>query len=116
MQITALSTTELWLIIVLAVIVVAGITAWLILRKRRTERLRTQFGGTEYARAVKEGGTRKQAEAGLDKRTERVEGLHVRPLAPADRARFEDSWRRIQARFVTAPPARSRKPISSWVT
>lgn len=47
MNITALSPTELWLIIALAVIVVAGIAASLFLRKRRTERLRTQFGGTE---------------------------------------------------------------------
>jgi hypothetical protein len=103
MNITALSTTELWLIIVLAVIVVAGITAWLILRKRRTERLRTQFGGTEYARAVKEGGSRRHAEAGLDERRERVESFHIRPLAAGDQARFVESWRRVQARFVDSP-------------
>ena len=48
MNITTLSTTELALVISLiiglAVILIAGITAWLFLRKRRTERLRTQFG------------------------------------------------------------------------
>src|SRR4030095_1443333 len=101
MNITTLSTTELALIIGLiigvAVIVVAGIAAWLFLRKRRTERLRTQFGGAEYARAVEEGGSRRHAEAGLKERTERVESLNIRPLAPGDRARFVESWRRIQA-------------------
>jgi hypothetical protein len=29
--------------------------------------------------------------------------LHIRPLAPADRARFVESWGRIQARFVDSP-------------
>ena len=98
-----MSITAIAVIIAFVVIVIAGIATLLFLRKRRTERLRSKFGGTEYARAVKEGGNRRHAEAGLDKRTERVESFHVRPLAPGDRARFEDSWRRIQARFVDGP-------------
>jgi hypothetical protein len=85
------------------VIVIAGITAWLILRKRRTGRLRTQFGGAEYDRAVKEDGSRRHAEAGLKERTQRVESLNIRPLASGDRARFVDSWRRVQPRFVDGP-------------
>jgi hypothetical protein len=32
-----------------------------------------------------------------------VEGLHIRPLASDDRARFIDSWARVQARFVDGP-------------
>ena len=98
-----MSTTVIIAIIAFIVIVVAGIATLAFRRKRRTEGLRSKFGGTEYARAVKEGGSRRHAEAGLDKRTERVEGFHVRPLAPGDRARFEDSWRRVQARFVDGP-------------
>ena len=107
MNITTLSTTELALIIGLiisvAVILIAGITAWLFLRKRRSERLRTQFGGSEYDRAVKEDGNRRHAEAGLKERTARVESLNIRPLAPGDRARFVESWRRVEARFVDGP-------------
>jgi hypothetical protein len=103
MDITTLGPRELALLIGLAVIVIAGITAWLILGKRRTERLRTQFGGAEYDRAVKEDGSRRQAEAGLKERTQRVESLNIRPLASGDRARFVDSWRRVQLRFVDAP-------------
>jgi hypothetical protein len=103
MNITTLSTTELALIIGLAVIVVAGIAAWLFLRKRRTEKLRTQFGGSEYDRAVKEDGSRRHAEAGLKERTERVESLSIRPLTPGDRARFVESWRRVESRFVDGP-------------
>lgn len=103
MDITTLGVRELALIIGLAVIVIAGITAWLILRKRRTGRLRTQFGGAEYDRAVKEDGSRRHAEAGLKERTQRVESLNIRPLAAGDRGRFVDSWRRVQLRFVDGP-------------
>ena len=98
-----MSTTAIAAIIALVVILVAGIATLVLLRKHRTAGLRTKFGGAEYARAVKESGSRRHGEAGLDKRTERVESLHVRPLAPGDRARFEESWRRIQARFVDGP-------------
>lgn len=102
MNLTTLGTTELALIIGLAVIAIAGIAAWLVLRKRRTASLRAQFGA-EYDRAVKEEGSRRQAEAGLKDRTERVESLDIRPLASGDRARFVESWSRIQARFVDGP-------------
>jgi hypothetical protein len=103
MDLSAVSTTQIAIAIAVTVMVAAGIAIWFFIRKRRTERLRTQFGGTEYTRAVKEGGGRRQAEAVLDKRAERVEGLHIRPLGPGDRARFVESWRRVQARFVDGP-------------
>jgi hypothetical protein len=103
MNFEALTTTQWATILAVVVIMVAGIATMLLLRKRRTDRLRSKFGGVEYARAVNEGGSRRQGEAGLDKRTERVESFHLRPLAAGDRARFVDSWRRIQARFVDGP-------------
>lgn len=103
MSTLGLTTTELALIIAFVAIVVAGIATLLFLRKRRSERLRSKFGGAEYARAMEEGGNRRHGEAGLQERTERVERFHVRPIAHGDRARFEDSWRGIQARFVDGP-------------
>ena len=103
MDITTWGATELALVIALAVIAVSVFAAWLYFRKRRTQKLRAQFGGAEYARAVEEGGTRREAEAGLRERAERVESLKIRELAPGDRARFVDSWSRIQARFVDGP-------------
>jgi hypothetical protein len=103
MSITALTTTELAAIIAFVVIAVVGIATLLLLWKRRTERLRSKFGGAEYGRAVEEGGNRRHADAKLEERAERVESFHVRPLAPADRVRFADSWRKIQARFVDGP-------------
>ncbi len=103
MSIATLSTTELALTIGLFVVLVAGIAAFLLHRKRRTEKLRTQFGGAEYARALEQGGNRRHGEAQLEERTQRVEGFHIRPLAAGDRARFVESWRGVQARFVDGP-------------
>jgi hypothetical protein len=103
MNLTDASTTQISIVVAVAVIAVVGILAWLFNRKRRTERLRTQFGSAEYARAVKEGRGQRKAEAVLDKRTNRVESLHIQPLGPGDRARFVESWRRVQTRFVDGP-------------
>ena len=104
MNLSAISTTEIVLgIVVLAVVIIASGGIWRVTRKRRTERLRTKFGGAEYTRVVEEGGSRRRAEAALDERTERVEGLHIRPLAAGDRTRFVESWSRLQARFVEGP-------------
>lgn len=103
MNLSALSTTQLVFIIAFVAIVAAGIAALLFLRKRRTARLRTQFGGPEYTRAVREGGNQRRAENKLEKRAERVESFHIRALAPADHARFMESWRKVQGRFVDSP-------------
>ncbi len=103
MNLSVLSPVQIAITIVVAVLLVAGIAILFSIRKRKTERLRTQFGGAEYNRAVKEGGSRQKAEAVLDKRADRVESFHIQPLGPDDRARFLESWRRVQARFVDGP-------------
>jgi hypothetical protein len=103
MNFSELSTTQIVTVITVAVIVFAAVAVWLFTRKRRTARLRNQFGGAEYNRAVKEGGSQRKAEAVLDERAERVEALHIRPLSAGDRARFVESWARVQARFVDGP-------------
>lgn len=103
MNFTDFSTTE-WAVVggVLAILVL-GLVALLVRRNRRTEKLQTKFGDAEYARALQAGGDRKQAEAGLEERTQRVEGLNVQALSASDRARFEESWHRVQERFVDGP-------------
>jgi hypothetical protein len=103
MNLSAISTTQIFIVIAVAVIVVAGIAMWLVLGKRRTARLRTQFGGPEYSRAVREGGNQRRAEAKLEQRNERVESFHIQALSPDDHARFKESWHRVQARFVDSP-------------
>jgi hypothetical protein len=108
-DIGTLSTTEIVLIGTLVVVLAAAVAAFVWQRKRRTEKLRTQFGGAEYARAVEHGGNRRKAEAGLEERAQRVEAFHVRPLAAGDRARFLECWRGVQARFVDGPAGAVRE-------
>jgi len=102
-NLSAVSPTEIGVLIAVVVVVIAGVAIWLFTRKRRTERLRSRFGGAEYDRTLQEGGSRRQAEAGLDKRTDRVENFHIQPLSAGDRTRFVESWRKVQARFVDGP-------------
>jgi hypothetical protein len=101
----AVSTTELAIFIGVAVLLLAGVAIWLFTRKRRTERLRNRFGGAEYDRSLQEGGSKRTAEAGLDKRADRVESFHIQPLGVDDRVRFLKSWREVQMRFVDGPGA-----------
>jgi hypothetical protein len=103
MNLSAVSTTQIAVVIAVIVLAAVAIIISVFLRKRRTDKLRTQFGGAEYTRAVTEGGGRRKAEAALDQRAERVESMHIRTLAPADRARFVESWAKVQARFVDGP-------------
>jgi hypothetical protein len=103
MNLSEVSTTQVAIVIAIAVLVAVGIISWLLMRKHRTKRLQNQFGGAEYTRAVEEGGSRRKAEAALDGRAERVKALHIRPLAAGDRARFVESWGRVQSRFVDGP-------------
>ncbi|GAC1636965.1 MAG: hypothetical protein NVS9B14_16440 [Candidatus Acidiferrum sp.] len=103
MNLSELGGTQAFIVIAIVVAATVGIVFWLLSRKRRTGRLRKQFGGAEYSRAMKEGGSQRRAETELDQRAERVRGLAIRPLAAADRARFVESWSKVQARFVDGP-------------
>lgn len=103
MNLSDITTTEIVILITVALAAVFGIAAWVSLRRQRTEKLRAQFGGAEYSRAVVDGGSVRKAETALAERQERVAGLHIRELAAADRARFLASWARVQARFVDSP-------------
>jgi hypothetical protein len=98
-----MSTTTWIVAIAIVVILAVGLATAVLLRTRRTGRLRSRFGATEYDRAVEEGGNQRTAEAELDTRAERVEGFKVQPLTSADRTRFESSWKSVQARFVDSP-------------
>lgn len=89
--------------IALVVILGAALATIILLRKRRTGKLRSRFGAPEYAHAKKTGGGWRQAEADLGKRAARVQGFDVQPLTPGDQTRFEDSWARVQTRFVDSP-------------
>ena len=88
-------------IVIVAVIVVAAIATLIFLRSR-TKKLQSRFG-PEYDRAIEETGNRYKAEAKLHRLEKRVERYPIRPLSPAERDRFQQSWRAVQVEFVDDP-------------
>jgi len=94
--------TALAIVIIIAVIAIA-FAVWMYVDKRRTQRLRTQFG-SEYDRMVEASG-RKQAETELESRSKRVQKFRIRSLSTEEQKRFAESWRREQAHFVDDPRA-----------
>jgi hypothetical protein len=88
---------------VLIVIVLAAVAAWFYTQRRKqSERLKQRFG-PEYGRTVERLGSETKAEAELSARQKRVESLNIVPLAPADAAKFRQSWNTLQGRFVDNP-------------
>ena len=99
----AVPTNTLLLSLILLLLVIGAI-AWMVMQRRRTNRLQGRFG-TEYARTIKEFGSRAKAERELAKREERVAGLHLVALTPAEATRFSSAWDVLQGRFVDNPKA-----------
>src|SRR5580693_7874491 len=90
-------------VVVVAVVLLVAVLA-LILVQRRSAKLRARFG-SEYDRVVAEKGNRFKAEAQLESIEKRVKSYSLQTLSAADRDRFQQSWRKIQARFVDDPAA-----------
>jgi len=95
-------TTWGWVFIGLAAIAVVVAAAWTVATQRRTRRLRQGFG-PEYDRTLETAESKREAEAELAMRRERREQLDIRPLSPAARERYLESWRSVQAQFVDDP-------------
>jgi len=89
-------------IVALVVIIAAVVAVIVYQRKKKAEHLRTRFG-SEYDRTVLERGSERNAQAALAAREERVNQLHIRELAPAERDRFLGDWQLVQSRFVDHP-------------
>lgn len=94
----------IWVWIVIAVVVVIVVAALIAAARsrRRSERIRGRFG-PEYDRTVEHLGNRRRAESELSERERRREELDIRPLQPAARDRYIQSWRDVQIRFVDMP-------------
>ena len=96
--------TWIWIVIAVAAVVVLALVLWSALRARRTRTLREGFG-PEYDRTVAEAPSKREAESDLTERQKRREELDIRPLDPAARDRYVETWRETQARFVDDPAA-----------
>jgi hypothetical protein len=94
--------TTTGIVLVIALVVVVGVVAWLVMQRRRTEELRKRFG-PEYDRTVSEQGDLRRAESELEARKQRVERLDIRPLSPEEHERFAEAWQSAQALFVDEP-------------
>ena len=88
------------IVIVVAVLIIAGLVASAVLIRRR--KLQEQFG-PEYDRVVAERSSRLRAEAELSDRQRRVHKLDIRPLTEEARAKYAADWVTIQERFVDSP-------------
>ena len=88
-------------LVFIAVIVVVAVSVLVVLQ-RRSANLRARFG-PEYDRAVAETGNRFKAESQLESVEKRVRSYSLTTLSAADRDRFRQSWRKIQAEFVDDP-------------
>jgi hypothetical protein len=95
-----MSTTQL-LMVAIAIVVIAAI-GWFVYQSLSRKRLESRFG-PEYEKTLNAVGSRRGAERELKEREERVEALDIRPLDPAERSRYAEEWRRLQARFVDEP-------------
>jgi len=87
----------------IAVVLLAVIFVCLYIQRRRTGVALRQRYGTEYERVASEVGSERKAQEKLLDREKRVEKLDIRELDPADRQRFLEEWKSVQAHFVDSP-------------
>ena len=88
-------------LLIVAVALVIGVVL-VLLRVQRSRRLRARFG-PEYQRAVQKSGSPIRGEERLAKLEQRVERFKIHELTASDRARFTETWRLVQAKFVDDP-------------
>jgi hypothetical protein len=104
---------ETWVWIAIAAAVALVLFVLLVLlgalwrRSRRSRRLKETFG-PEYTRTVAKTGKRLQAERELQERERRHEEIELHDLSSPSRARLEEEWRVLQARFLDDPEGTAR--------
>lgn len=89
-------------LVILAVVLAVFAIIWFVLRRRKTQHLRDQFGD-EYDRTVEDVGGRGDAERNLEAREKRVAEFDIRPLTADERDRFAGEWKDVKALFVDSP-------------
>jgi uncharacterized membrane-anchored protein YhcB (DUF1043 family) len=94
---------ELWMWIVIAVVVVVIIAlVILLLSRRKSSRLKKQFG-PEYDRTVERLDSKDAAHEELQRRAERHDSYQLRSLDDPERAVYVQRWRQLQRMFVKEP-------------
>ncbi len=88
--------------VIVVVILAVGVIVAVLMARRRKVALRQRFG-SEYVRAVREGGSERAAEAVLVEREKRVSKFNIRELGEPEKRQYAEHWRRVQERFVDDP-------------
>jgi hypothetical protein len=86
------------------VVLLVGVLAWMSSRRKQHQHLADRHG-SQYERAVEQYGSTSKAEKELKQRERLFEKANIRDLSPADRERYSNLWRSVQARFVDSPGA-----------
>lgn len=94
--------TLIIVLIAVAVLIVAGLVAWIAIRARRSQKLRQKFG-PEYDYTLEKVGDRRVAEETLEEREKRVSKLAIRALDTDEWDHYHAEWVEIQADFVDEP-------------
>jgi hypothetical protein len=97
-----MNTTYTIIAVVVILLIMGALLAPTFARRKRSDRLRDQFG-TEYDRTVETFGNEKKAHAELDERQKHVKDLVIRPLSIVERERYVTNWATVQFNFVDEP-------------
>lgn len=94
-----------WIVIAAVVVIIvllAVVVGASMMRQKRSERLREQFG-PEYEHAVEKAGGQRAAERELLARERKHNKLKINELSPESRTRYVEAWGVTQAGFVDNP-------------
>jgi hypothetical protein len=97
-----MSTTYIYIAVVVILLVMGIILAPIFSRRKRSQNFQNKFG-TEYDRTVESAGGEKQAQAELNERQKHVDTLNIRPLSLEERERYLTTWAAVQGKFVDEP-------------
>jgi hypothetical protein len=100
--------TWVWIAIAAAVALLLLVLIGSVWRGRRRRRRLKQAFGPEYERTVARTGKRQEAERRLEERERRHEEIELHELSGPSRARLEEEWRALQARFLDDPEGSAR--------
>lgn len=97
-----MSTENIIIILVAAVLLVFILSRLMGGSKRRSQKLREKFG-PEYDYTLEKVGDQKAAEETLQEREKRVMNFNIRTLDQNERDRYQAEWTKIQTDFVDQP-------------
>jgi len=97
-----MNSTGIVIVLIVAAVIIIPALIMMATRKRRSQKLRQQFG-PEYDRVVRKEGDATKAERVLEFREKHRARYKIRALSPIDRSSFRYRWNEVQSRFVDDP-------------